>query len=57
MITTQLYLNFSVSFLFAQLSDKPEVLLPKYSQTAILHAAHFRRVVKHLSLSLPHPIH
>ena len=31
--------------LFAPVSDKPEVFLPKYSQTAILHAAHFRRVV------------
>ena len=26
-------------------SDDPEVFLPKYSQPAILHAAHFRRVV------------
>ena len=34
-------------FLFALFSDEPEVFLPKYSQTAILHAAHFRRVVKH----------
>ena len=33
-------------FQFALFSDKPEVFLPKYSQTAILHAAHFRRVVK-----------
>ena len=32
-------------FLFALVSDKPEVFLPKYSQTAILHAAHYRRVV------------
>ena len=32
--------------LLALFSDKPEVFLPKYSQTAILHAAHFRRVVK-----------
>ena len=32
--------------LFALFSDEPEVFLPKYSQTAILHAAHFRRVVK-----------
>ena len=29
----------------ALFSDEPEVFLPKYSQTAILHAAHFRRVV------------
>ena len=27
------------------LSDEPEVFLPKYSKMAILHAAHFRRVV------------
>ena len=27
------------------LSDEPGVFLPKYSQMAILHAAHFRRVV------------
>ena len=26
-------------------SDEPEVFLPKYSQTAILYATHFRRVV------------
>ena len=32
-------------FLFALFSDEPEVFLPKYSQTAILRAAHFRRVV------------
>ena len=36
---TQLYQYFSV------LSYKPEVFLPKYSQTAKLHAAHIRRVV------------
>ena len=29
-----------------KVSDEPEVFLPKYSQTAILHDAHFRRVVK-----------
>ena len=34
-----------VFFLFALVSDEPEVFLPKYSQTAILHAAHFRSVV------------
>ena len=32
-------------FLFSLSSDEPEVFLPKYSQTVILHAAHFRRVV------------
>ena len=32
---------------FALFSDEPEVFFPKYSQTAILHAAHFQRVVKH----------
>ena len=31
--------------LFALFSDKPDVFHPKYSQTAILHAAHSRRVV------------
>ena len=41
--------NFKVffPFLFALFSYEPEVFLPKYSQTAILHAAHFQRVVKH----------
>ena len=43
--TTQLYQYFSLFLLFALFSDEPEVFLPKYSQTAILHAAHFRRVV------------
>ena len=33
-------------FLFALFSDEPEAFLPKSSQTVILHAAHFRRVVK-----------
>ena len=33
-------------FLLALFSDEPQVFLPKYSQTAILHAAHFQRVVK-----------
>ena len=37
-------------FLFALVSDEPEVFLPKYSQTPILHAAHFRRVVKFVEL-------
>ena len=36
---------FSVYFLFALFSDEPEVFFPEYSQLAILHAAHFRRVV------------
>ena len=41
------YTNMLVCFfLLAIVSDEPEVFLPKYSQTAILHAAHFRRVVK-----------
>ena len=44
--TTQLYQSFSVFCLSALFGDEPEVFLPKYSQTAILHAAHFRRVVK-----------
>ena len=34
-----------VFFLFAQFSDKSEIFFPKYSQTAILCAAYFRRVV------------
>ena len=43
--TTQLYQYVSLFFLFPLVSDKPEVFLLKYSQTAILHAAHFWRVV------------
>ena len=43
--TTQLYQYFSGFLLFALFSDKPEVFFPKYSQTAILHTSHFRRVV------------
>ena len=43
--TTQLYQYFSVFFLFTLFSDEPDVFLPKYSLTEILHAAHFRRVV------------
>ena len=35
----------SVYFLFAPFSDDPEVFFPEYSKPAILHAAHFRRVV------------
>ena len=38
--TRQLYQDLSVIFLFAPVGDEP-----KYSQTAILHAAHFRWVV------------
>ena len=33
------------SFLFAPAIGEPKVVLPKYYQTAILHANHFRRVV------------
>ena len=43
--TTQLCQYVSVCFLFTLIRDEPEVFLPKYSQTAILHAAHFPRVV------------
>ena len=43
--TTQLYQFLCVFSLFAHFSDEPEVFLPKHSQMAILHAAHFRRVV------------
>ena len=43
--TTQLYQYFRVIFLFALFRDEAEVFLPRYSQTAILHAAHFLRVV------------
>ena len=45
LLTNYIYQYLSVIFLFALLSDEPEEFLPKYSQTAILHAAHFRRVV------------
>ena len=41
--TTQLYQW--VIFLFALVIVKPEVFLPRYLRTAILHAAHFWRVV------------
>ena len=34
-----------ISCLFALVSDEPELFLSQYNQTAILHAAHFRRVV------------
>ena len=43
--TTQLYQYFCVFLLFASVCDTPEVLPSKYSKTAILHAAHFKRVV------------
>ena len=43
--TTQLYQYFSVFPLFALFSDKPEVFIPEYSQTAIHHAAYFQKVV------------
>ena len=35
-------------FLFELFSDEPEVFLAKSAQTAILHAAHFRWIVKHI---------
>ena len=37
--------------IFALFSDNPEVFLPKYSQTAMLHAAHFQWVVNLWTLS------
>ena len=40
--TTQQYQYLSVFCLFPLLSDEPEVFLPKYSQPAMLHVAHFR---------------
>ena len=43
--TTQLCQYSIVFFLFTLVSDEPEVFLPKYSQTAILHAAHFQGVM------------
>ena len=43
LVTTHVYQFFCC--LFALFSDKPEVFLPEYSQPAILHAAHFQRVV------------
>ena len=46
----QLYQYFKIFFLFALFSDKPEVFLPKYSQTAILQAVHFQRVVNEPNL-------
>ena len=44
--TTRPYQQFKTCFLFMRISDVPEVFLPEYSQLAILHAAHFQRVVK-----------
>ena len=44
--TTHLYQYSSAVVTFPMFSDEPEVFLSKYSQTAILHAAHFWRVVK-----------
>ena len=59
-LTTQLYQFFFIVFSLVALfkhsklvymgSDEPEVFLSKYSQTAILHAAHFRRVVNRVVL-------
>ena len=49
MFTTQLYQYLSMIFLFALVSDEPEVFLPKYSQTAILHAAYLRWVVNQVN--------
>ena len=40
-------------FLFALVSDEPEVLFPKYSQTAIPQAAHFFQRVVNLTLFVP----
>ena len=42
--TSELYQHLSVFLLFALFNDEPEVFFPKYSQTAIVHAAHFPRV-------------
>ena len=41
--SVQLYQYFC--FLFSPFSDEAEIFLPKYSQAAILHSVHFRRVV------------
>ena len=43
--TTKIDRYFSVFFLYVLFFNEPEVFFPKYSRTAILHAAHFRRVV------------
>ena len=55
--TTYLYHYFSVLFLFAPFSDESSVFLPKYSQTAILHAAHFLRVVNSVAKRAPTILH
>ena len=44
-LVLKLYQYLSVIFLVALVCDEPEVLLPKYSQRAILHAAYFWRGV------------
>ena len=51
--TTQLYQYLSGFLLFALVSAEPEIFHPKYSQTAILHAAHFRRVVNEWDVCIP----
>ena len=43
--TTRLCQFFQSVLSVSLFSDEPEVFLPKYSQMAILHAPHFRRVV------------
>ena len=53
MFTTQLYKYLSVFLLFAPHSEEPEVFLSKYSQTAILHAAHFWRLVNMIYFDIP----
>ena len=53
LIFTTLLYQCLVCFLFALFIDEPEVFLPKYSQMAILHAAHFRKVVNTLHNSHP----
>ena len=44
--TTRLYQQFRTFSLLMLISDEPEVFLSEYSQLPILHAAHFRRVIK-----------
>ena len=39
-------------FLFSLFSDEPEIFLPKYSQTEILDASHFRWVVNETLFTL-----
>ena len=50
--TTQLYQYMSVFLVFVLITEEPEVVLPKYPQTAILHAAHIRRVVNSAFMDL-----